>query len=390
MLFPLFHCEFVEYLLRGMGCLFSCFRVRDDPPPPPVSQPITPMEPTDTLASNSLWSVLIPEAEDGDQSQGKDGRSGATGSPFSDDGLRAEAKFLKACGTLPQTPEEIRNSEKFTDSQTQSRDMEATFHSWIPNTTTEKPLEKQPDLVHPPIKLFEEWETESDSSTQSPISYIAEQSSDSNKTSSSDGCVVIDHVKDTQTLNSLTSYTPLMAATTQFKTKSVRFEGENNASSSSSKSTSIETTKPSGTPCDENIKPSPYPTPLKLTNDMQTPGTVFPSYVYTKESGKNPKIRLQYVYSGVDPDIFSRLEPPIEEGLEQVDKETPQSQIHWNPDKVSWWDGNGIPNTTNKYKEDQKVSWHATPFEERLEKALSDDKFINERKQIGETLPIRF
>ncbi|CAE6014258.1 unnamed protein product [Arabidopsis arenosa] len=51
---------------------------------------------------------------------------------------------------------------------------------------------------------------------------------------------------------------------------------------------------------------------------------------------------------------------------------------HWNEKEQSqispkWWDGNGIPNSTNKYKEDQKVSWHATPFEERLEKALSEE-----------------
>uniref|UniRef100_A0A453SYP7 Protein JASON n=1 Tax=Aegilops tauschii subsp. strangulata TaxID=200361 RepID=A0A453SYP7_AEGTS len=38
------------------------------------------------------------------------------------------------------------------------------------------------------------------------------------------------------------------------------------------------------------------------------------------------------------------------------------------------WDGNGIPNTTTKYKEDQKVSWHATPFEERLLRVLSDEQ----------------
>lgn len=29
--------------------------------------------------------------------------------------------------------------------------------------------------------------------------------------------------------------------------------------------------------------------------------------------------------------------------------------------------------------QDQKVSWHATPFEERLEKALSEDKLTAER-----------
>ncbi|CAN7006544.1 unnamed protein product [Brassica rapa subsp. trilocularis] len=61
---------------------------------------------------------------------------------------------------------------------------------------------------------------------------------------------------------------------------------------------------------------------------------------------------------------------------------------HWNEKEQSqispkWWDGNGIPNSTNKYKEDQKVSWHATPFEERLEKALSEEGgqgFISSRK----------
>jgi hypothetical protein len=29
--------------------------------------------------------------------------------------------------------------------------------------------------------------------------------------------------------------------------------------------------------------------------------------------------------------------------------------------------------------QDQKVSWHATPFEERLEKALSEEKLLSER-----------
>ncbi|KAJ0259993.1 Uncharacterized protein HA466_0062630 [Hirschfeldia incana] len=61
---------------------------------------------------------------------------------------------------------------------------------------------------------------------------------------------------------------------------------------------------------------------------------------------------------------------------------------HWNEKEQSqispkWWDGNGIPNSTNKYKEDQKVRWHATSFEERLEKALSEEGgqcFIPSRK----------
>ncbi|RLM79783.1 hypothetical protein C2845_PM12G16570 [Panicum miliaceum] len=44
-----------------------------------------------------------------------------------------------------------------------------------------------------------------------------------------------------------------------------------------------------------------------------------------------------------------------------------------------WFDGNGIPNSTKKYKEDQKVSWRAILFGERLEKALSEEKLLSER-----------
>ncbi|MCO5553909.1 hypothetical protein L7F22_007435 [Adiantum nelumboides] len=45
---------------------------------------------------------------------------------------------------------------------------------------------------------------------------------------------------------------------------------------------------------------------------------------------------------------------------------------HWSPITTrKWWDGKGIPNSTNKYQEDQKVNWHAVPFEERLEQALA-------------------
>ncbi|KAL1555447.1 hypothetical protein AAHA92_11185 [Salvia divinorum] len=67
---------------------------------------------------------------------------------------------------------------------------------------------------------------------------------------------------------------------------------------------------------------------------------------------------------------------------------------HWNDaelevpnDPPKWWDGNGIPNSTNKYKEDQKVSWHATTFEERLEKALSEESLISHKKPPNTTAP---
>ncbi|KAL9313417.1 hypothetical protein ACSQ67_018869 [Phaseolus vulgaris] len=38
-----------------------------------------------------------------------------------------------------------------------------------------------------------------------------------------------------------------------------------------------------------------------------------------------------------------------------------------------------LPNSTNSYKEDQKVNWHAPPIEERLKKALSEASVISQR-----------
>ncbi|CAM8890939.1 unnamed protein product [Rhodiola kirilowii] len=50
------------------------------------------------------------------------------------------------------------------------------------------------------------------------------------------------------------------------------------------------------------------------------------------------------------------------------------------PVPLKWWNGNGIPNSTNKYREDQIVSWDVTPFEERLEKALSEVNSISQSR----------
>lgn len=193
------------------------------------------------------------------------------------------------------------------------------------------------------------------------------------------------------------------ATSTQCKNKSVHFESQHDSCSFSSKSSPPEITavplKPSEPPFDHIIsKPSPNPTPLKLTDDMQTPGTVFPSY------GNNPRIRVQYVYSGMNNKNFSQLHPPIEEEhIELADNESPQSQVklpaianengsnvgptksnyegridqslvpsshgqtpgdrpilgmvtsYLNADGTpftpKWGDVNGIPNTTNKYSE---------------------------------------
>jgi hypothetical protein len=67
---------------------------------------------------------------------------------------------------------------------------------------------------------------------------------------------------------------------------------------------------------------------------MQTPGTVFPSYVYDNKSGKNKRIIWQYVCSWLNPQKLSQFKVPIEEELdsddylEQTDKETPHLKVN--------------------------------------------------------------
>ncbi|KAI7732901.1 hypothetical protein M8C21_015379, partial [Ambrosia artemisiifolia] len=321
-----------------------------------------------------------------------------------------QAKFLKACGTLPQTPVEIRENDKSKDWQPHNGDTESKFSSRLSNIAIEEGLQTQPDQLQSPVTVFQKWENGSDFSSNSSNS---SRNIDSISSNSTEGCGIEP------------------AASTHCKNKSVHFKSQTDLCSFSSKKSSHNIIKVPlklcESPFDHTIsKPSPYPTPLKLTDDMQTPGTVFPSY------GKSPRIRVQYVHSSINPRNFSQLDSPIEEEcIEQSDKESPQLQVKsqdsttnkelnvcptlssWLPSKSDhegcvdqsltsrtpgdrpilgvvtsdsnadetsftpeWGDVNGIPNTTTKYREDQKVNWHATPFEERLEKALSEDKFI--------------
>ncbi|GER33574.1 RNA binding (RRM/RBD/RNP motifs) family protein [Striga asiatica] len=187
------------------------------------------------------------------------------------------------------------------------------------------------------------------------------------------------------------------------------------------------------------VKPSPYPTLLKSSNEVQTPGSEFPALhndgkikskdEYSDSNGERTRLRpwkeddviSTPVAKSAAKQISVKKEMKMEASLSnwlkpvsqnkggRVDKfshfsrekdyfgETPKDRpilgmmaAHWNENEIShvspkWWDGNGIPNCTNKYKEDQKVNWHATPFEERLEKALSEETFISKRKTIGMT-----
>ncbi|KAJ0669807.1 putative protein JASON [Helianthus annuus] len=596
MLFSSFSCDFTEFIRRAMRCFSCCFRIREDNHTQVnrFSQPITAIrkETVDPLASSCVWSVLAheDEDEDGDLSRCEDGRYGVTGSPLLDDELRAEAKFLKACGTLPQTPVEIRKNDESKDSQPHNGDTESTFDSRLLNTAFEDALQKQPDQSQSPITVIQKWDNGSESSShsssslknidsissnssegcgtlpqtpvefpkndksddsqprngdtesifdstntdteealqkqpdqfQSPIAVfqrwenVSDSSShssnslkntDSISSNSSEGCGTLPETPvefpkndksddsqprngDTESIfdstntdteealqkqpdqfqspiavfqkwenvsdssshssNSLKNIDSISsnssegcgiepAASTHCKSKSVRFKSQSDLCSFSSNNSPRNITKIPlklcESPFDHTVsKPSPYPTPRKLTDDMQTPGTVFASY------SKNASIRVQYVHSHITPRNFSQLDTPIEEEcVDQSDKESPQSQVKledsttekelnvcptlsswlpsksnhegcidesltsqtpgvvtldWNADETEftpkWGDGNGIPNTTTKYSEDQKVNWHATPFEERLEKALSEDKFVCKMKQLEETTCVEY
>ncbi|XP_076883638.1 protein JASON-like [Bidens hawaiensis] len=425
-----------------MGCFFGCFRVRDDRRTP-IHLLSQPKDPVVSSARNPLSSLLLFDGTYRDQLSDKDRKHSVAGSAASDinlQELKAEAKFLKDCGTLLHTPADIRNNEKLIYSKSQNGDTDSsTYHSWLQDAGIEKvKLEKQPDSQ--PVKLFEEWENGSYTSSHSPDSCVTGHSLERVNSSSA------------QKVKHNLENTDVHADLAKCRNKFVRFDCNIEASPYSLNSSSSEVTcqesKPSGYPSDYSFsKPSPYPTPLTLTNDMQTPGTVFSSFLHNKEYQKNPRVRSQPVSPVLTPvenaaqlkklvdesfssDCYSaQSEEHFENGESTAGKElnvdtslsswlppkqktnqvgnnrsftgrTPVDRpilgmvaAHWNADEVvdsppKWWDGNGIPNSTNKYKEDQKVSWHATPFEERLEKALSEDRLIAERKQLG-TRPLR-
>ncbi|CAA2934183.1 Hypothetical predicted protein [Olea europaea subsp. europaea] len=460
-----------------MGCFFGCFRIKDSQPHL-VSGPTTETGVT-TRNRNALSSLFLSDDDSRQEAEKNQKLDNSQLEELDVRELKAEAKFLKACGTLPETPAEIRKaSEIWKDPST--KDAEATplkFNSWLSNVSIEKlNLEKQPDEPPTPVKIREEQRMESSSLMETPSSCMTNgmmtRRAYTNSASSGSIQSVItptdEHANVTHSLNTSSVQSEDTAPSVQFKHKSVRFECESDMSSFSSKGSSsdvaIQNLKQSG--CAGNVnesKLSPYPTPLKLTDEMQTPGTVFPGYLDNMVDGKTARIRSQYVYPVLNPaeNSFQRKvlkdevsdSHHLRQSLQQVDGGNPISDMemeelssrkdmkvegslsswlkppsanqddnsqrfgslpgdnircrrtpsdrpilgmvaaHWNDDENSrispkWWDGNGIPNSTNKYKEDQKVSWHATPFEERLEKALSEETFVSQRN--SGTPPIEF
>lgn len=458
---------------RAMGCFFGCFRIRDDRAR--ISNTTRPNKHTDAVISkNRLSSLFLSEEKE--ESWSNDIESQRLESPEIDKSLKDEAKFLKACGTLIETPAEIRKaSQKLKGSPSFGKDKESSkFHSWLPNTLiTKLHLGRECDQPPSPIKLSEEWGRESPSLEHTPSSCISNAQTTGRISISSTDCNVAGNANPEVMVNSnqsgsIASASPWISGTNaQCRNKSVRFEFDSDASSSrdSSSGNISQICRKYESPDNENVsKNSPNPTPLKLSDDMQTPGTVYPTNLKSLADG-NTRIRSQYVYSVRNPvESVSQLKALEEEGFdshelsgelkESIENATPELDTgvegssvgkdlkveaslsawlkpaastsddnskstggssrknshfarnpgdrpiigmvaaHWIEEETpqigpKWWDGNGIPNSTNKYKEDQKVSWHATPFEERLEKALSEETFISQRKNIKEN-PVVF
>nr|AAC20717.1 unknown protein [Arabidopsis thaliana] len=321
-----------------------------------------------------------------------------------------KAQFLKVSCEIPATPIEVRNTSKKLETpkggehlrSSPSCNSEVVFHL---NEKKNEPCEEMGRSL--------------DTSEQTPSSCLTDarnnariSSASSDDSEESIGTVFRDEVDRTGVRE---------------KTKSVRSEIDFGQSYSSSSSKNRTASKPEMVGKTSISATSPYTTSMKLSDEIQTPGTIFPANM--ESAGRERRrIRSQFVHSAsnlivnaslckLHEDSNANLEQAkVQAYKEKTENESPTSTIcgekleessdgkkqigeisssplsinpgdrpiigmvaaHWNEKEHSqispkWWDGNGIPNSTNKYKEDQKVSWHATPFEERLEKALSEE-----------------
>ncbi|XP_074370578.1 protein JASON-like isoform X1 [Apium graveolens] len=458
--------EFISFFYRStMGCLFGCFQLRDDRRRPSShlvsqSQPSIFTEPVLNRSRKRLG-VLLQENDGLEERADNKKCDVETGQDFDVEGLRDEAKFLKACGTLPETPAEIRKSKQSPPNQNSDH---SKFHSWLPDASFQKlNLDMQCNQSPTPVNRYDGWLTGSDSLDCTPSSSCITRGQNPMRNSASTS-----DATDTATSGTGIQVHGNQTTIDQHRNKPMQFHCQSDESSILSKGyseVSCESSKRSELVGTESLSRSPYPTPLQLNDDMQTPGTVFPSYIGDMGNGKNPRIRSQYVHSLLNPvenssqwnmlkeedSESSQLSSSLTELQEQSDKTT-YSEVgmvqesvqkdaeveeslsswlkpvnkngnnqrtvsfasekvyygknlgdrpiigmvaaHWTEEEPSpvepkWWDGNGIPNSTTKYKEDQKVSWHATPFEERLEKALSEESSITQRKTLSGT-PVKF
>ncbi|CAM8993615.1 unnamed protein product [Rhodiola kirilowii] len=469
-----------------MGCLFGCFRVRSDNRCPPrthlVSEPAVSRSRRNVTSPNQFTSLLV--SEEHDQSPCTDGPNQSSRfqqTEITDRDLQDEAKFLKACGVLVETPAEIRKSRvKLEHSEEQGLDSGSPkFHSWYPNTSVEKLILKNEGRSQSskPLTLCEECQDSVSSSKHSTDSCVAEMCDKGDSLTVDTKSQLVSLTSSNKIQDNELDHSPglnspqLSSEAVKSRAKSVHFACEPETPMRSSSNFLSEKVGQSCYKAETQsypgvLKYSPHPTPLKLSDEMQTPGTIYAANLDSATKDRTARIRSQYVYAAFNPveDISQRrilkkeagegetnndafqlpgsaiksserlydtpshssgkdnkvlddndlkLEASLSVWLRAppstTDKNTESHEVvhtrnlgltpgsrpilgvlpasYFNRDRSSdmrlkCWDGNGIPNTTTKYKEDQKVKWHATPFEERLEKALSAESSIPDRRHM--------
>ncbi|CAN6230456.1 unnamed protein product [Urochloa humidicola] len=486
-----------------MGCFLSCFRGGSD----------SSGDLRDPLVRESrLGDAFLNEEKKIDEAGGRLDVEAANGGV--DEELRREANYLKSCGTISQTPPEIleisssaisddSNEENYlkscgTISQTPPEILEISNPASSEDTNNANYLKSCGTISQTPPEILE---------ISDPTS--SEDTNERNDTSTN-----VQVMKETKLLEgNLSEVSKPEEPDTLIHEQNidegiVRVESE--SLSSSQDNLSFQNMRDQKTDSSD----SPYPTPLVLRGDIQTPGTVYSACMGTSKPGKRARASRQFIYPVLRPienklqwmelkaespvvasnppkrrnisedfsekpqhtfasSMATQTESPKSESFpshdncaeqeEAISPEEPKGQnvnqqlfeggeqsrqnseygkhgvsslSYWlkpsSSDDVShddtnaednvgkepcydyeknvfdvpifpasgfnWdidnptpvlpkpWDGNGIPNTTTKYKEDQKVSWHATPFEERLMKVLSDEKPLHERKISGKLI----
>ncbi|KAE9598442.1 hypothetical protein Lal_00031394 [Lupinus albus] len=409
-----------------MGCFVSCFRVRHNRHRPATVSSSPSQKSNDVAVSGNRLSTLFL-SEEREDSKHSDGKNIGKGSQRDGSRLKDQTKFRRACGKLARTPDEIQKASEKLKVSPCGKDSEPSRFLLNNSSAGKVQLDTQPFNIPTPIQHSKEPGTRTDSLEHTPNSSMSKAQNTVSTGGSKKGSL---HALDITEKNTA-SVSPCPSTRYTRRKTSVRFEYDTDLPFSDSSEYGQWHVKKTESPNNDGAyKPSLYPSPLKLSDDRKTPGTVknvsrskiieeehFNPEQHSQELGElvepsqnstsTPEKGLKKIpydnEPGVQESLSSWLKPAaviLEERNKRMENANCQSRktfvdrpiigivaAHWGEHEDShvppkWWDGNGIPNSTNKYKEDQKVSWHATPFEERLEKALSEETVISQRKDI--------
>ncbi|CAD5179845.1 unnamed protein product [Musa acuminata subsp. malaccensis] len=444
-----------------MGCLFRCFRPegsngRRRDRPVPRSRPSTSKINQGSLVSKRQLESFFVNEDHGSLSK-QVSKSSAKDNVHKDGSygeLKHETDFLKASGALLRTPEEIQKASRIETAQAPAKEGLSSNH-----------VSKLPGASCKELLCDENYKVSRCPSQEQENAGISQSNTE---------CFTFKGHQTPQCCEySLPSVNQNFESVQNEYTVEPKLDGH-----------TADILPSQHEPCNQPFasKNLPFPTPVEVTDEMETSATVYPTNLGNTKYEKNTRIGTQYIFpilnpvenlsrqkllnedsseplqsydssdhktnnipdagekiqqislvtdpeeaelSGTPrytspsrletprdktllrpeyPDLVTTslsqwLKPPIAKDEHNEIKEKSHSgkssyedrpilgmvAAHWKEEEPGHkspkeWDGNGIPNSTNKYKEDQKVSWHATPFEERLEKALSDENSLPKRK----------